>query len=96
MGVPLVTLYGETLMSRAGLCALSLIRHDNWACSTEEEYVACAIMLASDTEELNKLRLGLRKRMEQSPLMDYARFAEDLAMAFKDMWRHYLNERGSL
>lgn len=95
MGMPLVTLYGETLMSRSGLSALTILGRPEWACATKDEYVRCATTLASDVEKLNDLRLGLRREMECSPLMDYEGFARGLAGAFGDMWANYIRNNGS-
>lgn len=94
MGIPLVTLYGDTLMSRAGLSALTIIGHPEWACANVDDYVACATELAADVDRLNKLRLGLRGEMEQSPMMSYDGFAADLASAFRHMWQKYVSQRG--
>ena len=94
MGMPLVTLYGDTLMSRSGLSALTILGRPEWACGTTEEYVRCAANLASDIPALNELRLGLRGEMERSPFMDYEGFAEDLAGAFGKMWARYVAEYG--
>jgi protein O-GlcNAc transferase len=94
MGMPLVTLYGNTLMSRSGLSALTILGRPEWACATADEYVRCAADLASDVKKLNELRLGLRGEMERSPLMDYDGFAGDLASAFRQMWARYVAENG--
>lgn len=96
MGMPLVTLYGDTLMSRAGLSALTILGRPEWACSTIDEYIACATRLAADVDKLNQIRLGLRAEMERSPMMDYEGFAADLSDAFRWMWQEYLASRGWL
>lgn len=90
MGVPLVTLIGETQMSRTGFAIVNILGKPEWATSDLSSYVDIAADLASDMERLNSIRLGLRARMEASPLMDYAAFAQDLANAFRSMWQGYL------
>lgn len=95
MGVPLVSLYGERLMSRAGLSTLTILGRAEWACSTAEEYIKCAALLASDVQKLNRLRQGLRGEMERSPLMDYPGFAKDMSEAFGAMWRSYVVLKGA-
>lgn len=95
MGIPLVSHYGPALMSRAGLTVLSMIGHPEWACASLDEYVNCAVDLASDVPRLNAIRLALRGEVEKSPLMDYDGFARDLSEAFRSMWREYVKTGGA-
>jgi protein O-GlcNAc transferase len=93
MGVPVVTLAGQTIVGRGGLSQLSnlglteLIAHD------ESRFVQVASDLAADLERLENLRTNLRKRMEASPLMDSRRFARNLEAAFRQMWRTWCQKR---
>ena len=54
---------------------------------TPEQYVQIAIDLANDMPRLTQLRLTLRQRMEQSPLMDAPKFARNIEAAYRQMWR---------
>lgn len=94
MGIPMVSHYGEALMSRAGLSVLSIIGHPEWAHSTLEGYVDCAVDLASDVDRLNQIRLSLRGDVERSALMDYKDFSRELAESFGSMWRDYVKSQG--
>ena len=87
MGVPVVSLAGETALSRAGLSILSnaglpeLVAHDPM------EYASIASTLAKDLPRLKSLRSSLRPRLELSPLMDAKRLAHGVEAAYLTMWQ---------
>jgi len=89
MGVPVVTLAGETAVSRAGLSQLSNLGLPELIAFTEDDYVAKAIHLAHDPTRLTELRRTLRGRMEASVLMDAPRFARSIENAYRTMWRKW-------
>lgn len=89
MGVPLVTLAGDTPVSRGGLSTLNSLGVPEWIAHSEEEYVTIAAGLASDLPRLAEWRSTLRKRMEASPLMDAPRFALQIEHAYREMWRDW-------
>jgi protein O-GlcNAc transferase len=89
MGVPVVTLSGDTALQRAGLCiAMNLGLPELVACS-EDEFVAKAAALAADTQRLAHLRAELRNRLQTSLLMDAPRFARSLESGYRSAWRRY-------
>ena len=87
MGVPVVTLVGQTAVSRAGWCQLSNLGLEELAAQTPEQFVDIAVELAKDLPRLQVLRSTLRQRMERSPLMDAPRFARNIEAAYRQMWR---------
>ena len=89
MGVPVVTLVGQTAMGRAGLCLAMNLGLPELVARTTDEYVATAVGLARDLDRLEALRAGLRARMQISPLMDAPRFAHNLEGAYRDAWRRW-------
>jgi predicted O-linked N-acetylglucosamine transferase (SPINDLY family) len=89
MGVPVVTLVGNTLVGRAGLSQLTNLNLNDLVALSEDEYVRIAVNLATDLPRLNELRMGLRQRMRESPLTDVARFARNLESAYREMWRNW-------
>jgi len=89
MGVPVVTLVGQTPMSRAGWCQLSNLKLPELAGHTPEQFVRIAVELAQDLLRLKQLRSTLRQRMEQSPLMDAPKFAFNIEAAYRQMWRNW-------
>jgi predicted O-linked N-acetylglucosamine transferase (SPINDLY family) len=77
MGVPTLTLAGETMLSRQGASLLSAAGLDDWIATDPEDYVARAVAHASDLDGLSALRMGLREQMQASPLFDAQRFARN-------------------
>ena len=92
MGVPVVTLVGQTIVGRAGLSQLMNLQLPELIAHTPDQYVEIATNLASDLPRLSELRGTLRARMEQSPLMDAPRFARDIEAAYRTMWRTWCLE----
>ena len=86
MGVPTVTLAGNTLLSRQGASLLHCVDLDDWIASDAADYVSRAVRHADDLEVLARLRAGLRDRARTSPLFDAQRFARDLELALHSMW----------
>ncbi len=89
MGVPVVSLRGDTAVGRAGVSLLSNTGLSDLVAQTRGEYVRIAAALAGDRPRLTHLRATLRQRMEQSPLMDAPRFARDIEAAYRQMWRRW-------
>lgn len=86
MGVPVVTLEGGSFRGRMTTSILTALGAVNWIAKTEEDYVRIASALAGNLEKLNQLRLSLRARMLQSPLMDEVGFARRFEMALREIW----------
>jgi predicted O-linked N-acetylglucosamine transferase (SPINDLY family) len=89
MGVPTVTLCAGTAVGRAGVSILSNANLLDWIAQTPQQYVAIATKMATDLSSLAQLRSKLRTRMEQSPLMDAARFAAEIEAAYRRMWEQW-------
>ncbi|HMD53212.1 MAG TPA: hypothetical protein VKJ65_01520 [Phycisphaerae bacterium] len=94
MGVPVVSLSGQTAVGRAGKSILTNVGLPELVAKMPEEYVDIAIKLAGDLSRLAELRNTLRQRMENSPLMDAKRFARNVEAAYREMWRKWCDERG--
>jgi predicted O-linked N-acetylglucosamine transferase (SPINDLY family) len=87
MGVPVVTLFGQTAVGRGGWSLLSNLGLPELAARTPEDFVEIAVALARDVPRLATLRAGLREKMQASPLMDAPRFARGIEAAYRGMWR---------
>jgi predicted O-linked N-acetylglucosamine transferase (SPINDLY family) len=92
MGVPVVTLAGQTHASRVGVSLLSNVWHPEWIADSPEDYVRIAVELTGDLPRLAALRATLRARMEASPLMDAPAFARDIEAAYRTMWRTWCEQ----
>ena len=86
MGVPLVTLAGNSLISRQGVGILMNAGLSDWIAEDEKEYLAKAVSFATNLDELTALRARLRPNILASPLFDAPRFACHLENALLEMW----------
>jgi protein O-GlcNAc transferase len=89
MGVPFVTLAGNTFMSRQGLGLLKNAGLPDWVAADEDEYVELAARRAGDLQTLQQLRQELRARLIASPIFDAQSFARNFEGAMRDMWREW-------
>lgn len=89
MGLPVITLPGETFGSRHSLSYLSTVGLSELVASDLDHYVELAVGLASDLPRLARLRETMRQRMQGSPLCDVDRFVGHLDAALKAMWRRW-------
>jgi protein O-GlcNAc transferase len=86
MGVPTITLTGESMLSRQGHSLLHCAGLDDWVATDPADYVQRATRHANGLPALAMLRKGLRQQVLASPLFDGSRFARQLAEAFRGMW----------
>ncbi|MCP5177502.1 MAG: tetratricopeptide repeat protein [Moraxellaceae bacterium] len=91
MGVPTLTLSGNTVLERQGHSMMHNANLDNWICQNEEEYIEKAIQFTLQLDYLSDLRNKLREQVKQSPLMDSVKFAADFKTALIEMWGHKFN-----
>jgi predicted O-linked N-acetylglucosamine transferase (SPINDLY family) len=89
MGVPVVTLRGETWVGRMGESILSTIGLAQLVAANSDDYVETAVRLASDIPRLGAMRSELRSRIEASAFCDGARFTRNLEQAFRGMWHRW-------
>jgi len=86
MGVPLITLRGDRLISHQGEGILHNAGLSDWIAENEDDYLAKAVQYSTDLEYLSALRSRLRVQALASPLFDAARFARHLEAALWEMW----------
>jgi predicted O-linked N-acetylglucosamine transferase (SPINDLY family) len=96
MGVPVITLAGNTHASRVGMSLLTNIGLPELISGTYEEYLATAVNLAGDLARLGSLREKLRHMMEHSPLTDAKRFTVNLEGLYRKMWERWCTEWTSI
>jgi protein O-GlcNAc transferase len=89
MGVPVVTMVGQTVVGRAGVSQLTNLGLPELIAETPDQYVRIAAELAGDPTRLSQLRASLRVRMQHSPLMDGPRFARNVESAYRQMWQRW-------
>jgi predicted O-linked N-acetylglucosamine transferase (SPINDLY family) len=89
MGVPVITLSGETGVGRVGRSILSNVGLPELIAETSDEYLRIAAGLAGDWDQLKRLRGELRGRLEGSPMMDGKQLTRDIEAAYRDGWRKF-------
>ena len=89
MGVPVITVPGQTFASRHSLSHLSTIGLPELVAKDKDDYVRLTIDLACDTERLAKLRAELRNRMVNSPVCDRKKFASNFTVIMQKVWRDW-------
>jgi predicted O-linked N-acetylglucosamine transferase (SPINDLY family) len=85
MGVPVVTLVGESLHQRISHAILCHCGLEELCARNEEEFVAAAVSLAKDRERLNHLRHGLRATLQSSPLARPDLFVEQFQKVMEEV-----------
>jgi len=93
MGVPVVSLPGETPFSRVGLCHLTNVGLPELIAKDRGDYADIVVALATRPALLREIRTGLRERFARSPLMDGARYAANLERALREIWRRWCAEQ---
>ena len=93
MGVPIVTLPGNTACGRVGMSTMVNVGLPALVARTPADFVRIAVDWAGDAGRLAHWRRGLREQMRNSPIMDRARFAADVEGAYRQMWRLWCESR---
>lgn len=86
MGVPVVTLMGDTHRARVGGSILSTVGLPILACQRPEDFVRVCVDLASSRATLLQLRGSLRSMMSRSALMDAKGLARAIEAVYRDQW----------
>jgi predicted O-linked N-acetylglucosamine transferase (SPINDLY family) len=93
MGVPVLAMKGDRFISHQGETILHNLGLPEWIADDADGYVAKATAFARDVKALAALRAGLRERLLASPLCDAPRFARNLEMALRGMWRRWCEQQ---
>jgi protein O-GlcNAc transferase len=94
MGVPVITLAGQTFAGRHGASHLSNVGLSDMIAGDVDRYVELAVGLGQDLARLADLRAGLRQKILSSPLCDPRRFAQDLGERLRGVWRQWASQGG--
>lgn len=88
MGVPCVTLTGNTSASRAGACLLSRVGLEEFVADSPEQYVKIALHHSRNPQQLGMIRIEMRDRMRRL-WADASAYTRELEGHFRDMWKSY-------
>lgn len=89
MGVPTLTIAGQTMASRAAAAWLSHTGLENFVATDADDFVARGVALASDIPALATLRTGLRERCRESAVFQPEVVAASLSRALHVMWQRW-------
>jgi predicted O-linked N-acetylglucosamine transferase (SPINDLY family) len=89
MGVPVLSLVGETMTSRQTATILYPTGLEEFVAHTPEQFVTQAVYWATHPQQLGDLRMILRERITNSPLMNVAPIARALEKALRIIWQRW-------
>ena len=91
MGVPTLTLAGQTAPGRHGAANLGHVGLDAFVAKDAEDFQEKGLSWAGDLAALAGVRAGLRDRWTQSPVRRPEVIAAGVESAFRTMWRRWCN-----
>ncbi len=94
MGVPVLTVAGDSMVSRQAAAVLRGVGLDPWICRDGAEMVERALSLVNDRNQLEQQRLQQREQVADSELLDHAGLAASLESAFRSWWLRWLQQQG--
>jgi len=89
MGVPSVTLLGETITGRASASFQTALGLERLIAQTPEAYLEIARDLAGDLDWLARQRASLRERLLASPIGDAGRYTRAVEDVYRALWRRW-------
>ncbi|RAU20132.1 hypothetical protein CU669_19980 [Paramagnetospirillum kuznetsovii] len=89
MGVPVVTLLGETMVGRWAAGILNPIGLGALVAHSVDEYVELCRALCAEPDNLARLRSELRQRVAASPLCNARLKARHLERTYRALWRRW-------
>jgi len=87
MGVPTLTLAGESLPARLGAATMVAAGLHAFVAESAAEYVEIATQYATRSVELQHIRLSLRSRLEEDQQRVPAQVARALELRLRQMWQ---------
>ena len=90
--MPVVSLAGETFISRMSGAMLQHVGLGDLALDTKQAYLASAKKLASDHVRLRTLRKELRELVKASLLCDPLAYSQSVEDAYRSMWTTWCNQ----
>ena len=87
MGVPVITIAGQTHASRVGVSLLTNAGLPELIAEDEDACLRIATRLTGETDRLAQFRASVREKLAASPLLDARRFGRNFEQTFRQMWR---------
>ena len=94
MGVPVLTLKGNSMVSHQGEAILTTGGLPEFIAKDKNEYIEKALFWSDkkNYEKLNEIRLNLREKILQTPLFKAYLFAQQIENLILKIWQKYLQE----
>ncbi len=93
MGAPVITLVGERHNSRFGYSLLMNMGLEELCAFSMDEYIQKAIDLANDWDRLREYHLTIRRKMEESPVMNDTIYMGELEAAYEKIFNAWINKK---
>lgn len=87
MGVPVLTVMGDSHRSRVAGSILTHMGRPEWVAATPPELPGISATLTADRTALSNLRQTLREELFESPVCDCERVANGLEAIFREAWQ---------
>ncbi len=87
MGVPVVSIAGQSHRARVGVSLLSNLGLTDLLAADEADFIRIASALAADAPRRAALRTSLRDTLAKSPICDRAAFVTRLESVYRSLWQ---------
>jgi protein O-GlcNAc transferase len=95
MGVPMVGIRGDRMVSRMGEGMLGILGLSELVANTPEEYIEKAVFCAKNPEWLSQVRQTLRGKLEALPMTNPAAYTRELEEAYRRVWKEWCEKQTS-
>ena len=92
MGVPVISLEGDSHAGRVGASLLNTIKKPELIAGTPEDYTRIARQLAREPLQLNIMRKQLRNQVTGSSLCNSLEFAINMEHAYREAWHNWCSD----
>jgi predicted O-linked N-acetylglucosamine transferase (SPINDLY family) len=89
MGVPVITLAGERMISRQTAAMLHRVGLDSFVAENPARYLEIAVRSAKERDRLAEIRAGLRAAVQTSALGNASFFTQSFADCLRTIWRRW-------
>jgi predicted O-linked N-acetylglucosamine transferase (SPINDLY family) len=93
VGLPVLTLIGESFASRVGASLLKAIGLEEMIMHTPETYQMKAIELGNNPNKVKIIKEKLMSNISSAPLFDIHLYVQHIEMAFRKMYEIYQNDQ---
>ena len=92
MGVPVITLVGETHHSRFGYSFMMNVGLPELCAESWEDYIQKAVELAKDPERIRKYHQTIHRKIALSPVMDRSIYISEIESKYQKIFFDYVND----